>query len=330
MRYSGFEFDGRTVSKLGFGAMGFAGWFGPQDEGEAVRALHYALGSGVTFVDTARSYGESEAVVGRALRSWSGEAPIVATKVESLGSRRRWGMPVDVEQVFPRGQVRASAHRSLKELGVDRLDLLQMHLWWPTWGTEGYWADELRQLKAEGLVRHVGVSIPDHRSDLALGIVAGGLVESIQTIVNIFDPLALDALLPLCQERGVALIARCVLDEGGLTGAITADTTFPESDYRYGYFDDTVPRAGVPGEGRRTARTRAGVRAVAGGARAQVRHPAAGHHHRAHQHAPTRVRRGEHRRRRRARPARRGRRPAADPAPVHQELQQRHPLGLTR
>jgi methylglyoxal reductase len=243
MRYSGFEFDGRRVSKLGFGAMGFAGWFGPQDEGEAVRALHYALDSGVTFVDTARSYGESEAVVGRALRSWSGEAPIVATEVESLGTRRRWGMPVDVEQVFPRGQVRASAHRSLKELGVDRLDLLQMHLWWPTWGTEGYWADELRQLKAEGLVRHVGVSIPDHRSDLALGIVAGGLVESVQTIVNIFDPLALDALLPLCQERGVAVIARCVLDEGGLTGAITADTVFPEGDYRHGYFDDTVPRA---------------------------------------------------------------------------------------
>jgi aryl-alcohol dehydrogenase-like predicted oxidoreductase len=130
----------------------------------------------------------------------------------------------------------------LKELGTDRLDLLQMHLWWPTWGTEGYWVDELRQLKADGLVRHIGVSIPDHRSDLALGVVASGLVESVQTIVNIFDPLALDALVPLCQQRGVAVIARCVLDEGGLTGAITADTTFPEGDYRHGYFDDTVPR----------------------------------------------------------------------------------------
>jgi methylglyoxal reductase len=243
MRYSGFEFDGRTVSKLGFGAMGFAGWFGPQDEGEAVRALHYALDSGVTFVDTARSYGESEAVVGRALRSWSGEPPIVATKVESLGSRRRWGMPVDVEQVFPRGQVRASAHQSLKELGVDRLDLLQLHLWWPTWDTEGYWMDELQQLKTEGLVRHIGASIPDHRSDLALGLVTCGLIESIQTIINIFDPLALDALVPLCQQRGVAVIARCVLDEGGLTGTITEATTFAEGDYRHGYFDDTVPRS---------------------------------------------------------------------------------------
>lgn len=211
----------------------------------AKRSAHStgALDAGVTFVDTARAYGESEAVIGRALRSWSGEPPIVATKVESLGSRRRWGMPVDVELVFPRGQVRASAQRSLKELGTDRLDLLQLHLWWPTWGTDGYWMDELKQLKAEGLVRRVGVSIPDHRSDLALPLVASGLIESVQTIVNIFDPLALDALVPLCQQRGVAVIARCVLDEGGLTGAITESTTFPEDDYRHGYFDDAVPRS---------------------------------------------------------------------------------------
>ena len=202
MRYSDFAFDGRAVSKLGFGAMGFAGWFGPQDEGEAVRALHHALDAGVTFVDTARAYGQSEAVVGRALRAWSGRAADrgdqggVARHPPPLGhaGRRR-------DRSSRRGQVRASALRSLKELGVDRLDLLQMHLWWPTWGTDGYWVDELRQLKADGLVGHVGVSIPDHRSDLALGVVASGLVESVQTIVNIFDPLALDALVPLCRQR---------------------------------------------------------------------------------------------------------------------------------
>ncbi len=126
---------------------------------------------------------------------------------------------------------------------MDRLDLLQLHLWWPTLGIDGYWMDELQQLKTEGLVRHVGVSIPDHRSDMALGLVASGLIESVQTIFNISDPLALDALVPLCQQHGVAVIARCVLDEGGLTGAITADTPFPEADYRHGYFDDTVPRS---------------------------------------------------------------------------------------
>jgi methylglyoxal reductase len=243
MRFSDYQLAGRPVSKLGFGAMGFAGWFGPQDDGDRIRALHQALDAGVTFVDTARAHGQSEALIGKALQAWSGETPIVATKVESLGPRRRWGMPVDVETVFPRGQVLASAERSLKELGVERLDLLQLHLWWPTWGTDGYWMDELQQLKIDGLVTHVGVSIPDHRSDMALGLVTSGLIDSVQTVVNIFDPLALDALAPLCRQHGVALIARCVLDEGGLTGAITETTVFPEKDYRHGYFDATVPRS---------------------------------------------------------------------------------------
>lgn len=243
MHYSDVQMAETPVSKLGFGAMGFSHWFGTPDEAQGIAALHYALESGVTFIDTARAYGPSEALVGKALRTWSGNAPIVATKVETLGTRRRWGMPVDVETVFPRGQIRASAERSLKELGVPRLDLLQLHLWWPTWGTQGYWMDELAELKDDGVVSHVGVSLPDHRSDIALGLVTTGLIDSVQTIVNIFDPLALDALVPMCHQHGVAVLARCVLDEGGLTGAITADTEFPPGHYLDGYFDATVPRS---------------------------------------------------------------------------------------
>jgi methylglyoxal reductase len=243
VHYADLELAGRPVSKLGFGAMGFAGWFGPQDEQESIRALHYTLDQGITFIDTARAYGQSEAVVGKALRTWNGDRPIVATKVESLGSRRRWGIPVPVEDAFPPGQVTASAETSLSELGVDCLDLLQMHLWWPTWGTEGYWVDELQQLKADGKIRHIGVSIPDHRSDMAIGLVTSGLVDSIQTIINVFDPLALDALVPAAAANGVAILARCVLDEGGLTGTITETTEFAPDDYRYAYFDQTIPRA---------------------------------------------------------------------------------------
>ena len=109
MRFSDYRLAGRPVSKLGFGAMGFAGWFGPQDDRDCIKALHQALDAGVTFVDTARAYGQSEALIGKALQRWSVAAPIVATKVESLGSRRRWVRPVDVETVFPPGQLRASA-----------------------------------------------------------------------------------------------------------------------------------------------------------------------------------------------------------------------------
>ena len=242
MRYSDTRLAGRPVSKLGFGAMGFSHWFGTPDETEGITALHHALDSGVNFIDTARAYGPSETLVGKALRAWSGQQPIVATKVESLGPRRRWGMPVDVEEVFPRGHIRASAQTSLTELGADRLDVLQLHLWWPTWGVDGYWLDELSQLQHEGLVDRIGVSLPDHRSDLALALVSSGRVDSVQTIVNIFDPLALDALVPACREHGVGVIARCILDEGGLTGAITPATRFPAGHYLDGYFDATIPR----------------------------------------------------------------------------------------
>ena len=235
--------SGEAVSRLGFGAMGFAGWFGDQPESIHIAALHRALDLGINVIDTARAYGESERIVGAALREWRGPKPFLATKVERLGRRRGWAMPIPVEEAFPPGHVRKSAETSLKALGTDQVDLMQLHIWWPTWGISGYWMDELQALKDEGKARFVGVSIPDHRSDMALTIVESGLIDSVQTIVNIFDPLALENLAPVCVKNGVALIARCILDEGGLTGFLTPETTFAPDDYRAGYFDEVIPRA---------------------------------------------------------------------------------------
>jgi methylglyoxal reductase len=243
MRYTPFPRSGESISKVGFGAMGFAGWFGGDNETEWIDSLLYALDQGVTFIDTARAYGGSERIVGKALAQWSGNRPFVATKVEQLAGQVGWGTPVDPERAHPPGHIRASTLRSLKELGLDYLDLIQLHIWWPTWDVGGYWMDELQQIKQEGLVNHVGISIPDHRSDMALPLVESGLIDSVQTIINIFDPIALDNLVPACQKHDVAVIARCVLDEGGLTGTLSADTVFDENDFRHGYFDDIVPRS---------------------------------------------------------------------------------------
>lgn len=243
MRYSSFPKSGEAISRLGFGAMGFAGWFGEQTDGANIDALHRALDGGVNFIDTARAYGDSERIVGAALRSWHGARPFVATKIECFGSPRRWVMPLPVETVFPKGQVRASCEASLRALGGDAVDLIQLHVYWAAWGLSGYWMDELQALKDEGKARFIGVSIPDHRSDMALGIVDSGLVDSVQTIVNIFDPLALENLAPACRANDVALIARCVLDEGGLTGFLRPDTVFRPGDYREAYFDEIIPRA---------------------------------------------------------------------------------------
>jgi aryl-alcohol dehydrogenase-like predicted oxidoreductase len=233
----------RQVSRLGFGAMGFAGWFGSQPEADHIRALHYALDQGVNFIDTARAYGESEAILGRGLKQWSGPPPFVATKVEGLAVGPQWSTVVPIDRSLPKGQVTASCEASLRALGLDVIDCLQLHAYWPTWGVEGYWLDELRALKETGKVRAIGISVPDHRSDMVLPIVISGVIDSVQTVINIFDPIALENLVPLCQKHDVAVIARCILDGGGLTGFLTPETTFPPGDFRHGYFDDTVPRA---------------------------------------------------------------------------------------
>jgi aryl-alcohol dehydrogenase-like predicted oxidoreductase len=242
MQLAKFARSEREVSRLGFGAMGLCGCFEQADEGELVGSVLHSLERGVTFIDTARGYGQSEAILGKALENWRGARPFIATKVESLGpDNTRWAVPPDVSTTFPKGQVRKNAETSLRLLGVEQLDLLQLHVYWPNWGVSGYWMDELQALKEEGKVGLVGVSAPDHRHDVVLPLVLSGLIDSVQTIVNVFDPLALDSLVPLCHERGIAIIARCILDEGGLSGFLTEATTFEPSDFRKSFFE-SVPR----------------------------------------------------------------------------------------
>jgi aryl-alcohol dehydrogenase-like predicted oxidoreductase len=242
MRYRTFPATGDELSVLGFGAMGFAGWFGAVDDREAIRAMHAALDLGVNVVDTARAYGRSEEVVGAALRSWRGEQPFVATKIEARGPKHQFAIPPGVDEAFPKGWVTESCETSLRELRLEQVDLMQLHLYWPTWGREGYWMDELQELKQGGKVRSVGISVPDHRHDMVIPLVESGLVDSVQTILNVFASECLDTLIPICAANDVAVIARCILDEGGLTGALTEDVEFPPGDFRHGYFDWTVPR----------------------------------------------------------------------------------------
>lgn len=225
------------VSRLGYGGFGLAGVFEQVDADAAVRSVLLALELGVDVIDVARAYGPAESLTGQALRRWSGPPPVIATKVESLGPRSRWGIPPNIDEVFPPGHVTASTHASLRELGVDHIDLQQLHLYWPNWGTEGYWLDELVELRDAGLVGAIGVSLPDQRHDVGLPLVMAGAIDSVQTVINIFDPTALDCLVPASRDHEVAVIARCVLDEGGLSGFLAPDTAFADGDYRAGYFD---------------------------------------------------------------------------------------------
>jgi methylglyoxal reductase len=238
MKYNVFGKSGKQVSRLGYGAMGLGGVFGQYEEKDLVRSVIHSLEKGVNFIDTARNYGESERIVGLALREWNGEMPFIASKIQSKGPGNiGWGMPIPVETAYPKGWLRASTEISLQQLGVETIDLMQLHQYWPQWDRAEYWLEELEQLKQEGKIRAIGISLPDQRHDIALPLIQSGRIDSIQTVFNIFDPLPLDCLIPFCQQNNVAVIARCILDEGGLTGFLTEDTQFEEDDFRKSYFE---------------------------------------------------------------------------------------------
>ncbi|MFP3989701.1 aldo/keto reductase [Streptomyces sp. E11-3] len=234
---------GPEVSEIGYGAWGIGqnSWKGSTED-ESVRALHRAIELGVNFIDTARGYGQSERIVGRALRELGGGAEVrVATKVPPRIKLGYDDHAVHPDEAFSAAHIRESLETSLAELGRDHVDVLQFHMWFDTWTDRGEWRETVEALKAEGKIRLFGISVNDHQPDNALALVRSGAVDTVQVIYNIFDQEPADALLPACQEHGVGVIGRVALDEGGLTGQITAGTTFPEGDWRHRYFRGDRP-----------------------------------------------------------------------------------------
>ncbi|MFC0844412.1 aldo/keto reductase [Streptomyces noboritoensis] len=242
MRYRELGRSGLSVSEIGYGAWGIgaSGWVGASED-ESVRALHRAIDLGVNFIDTARGYGESERIVGQVVRERAGDQVLVATKVPP--KNRIWPAPdgLDPAEAFPGAHIRASLETSLRASGLEHFDVLQFHVWNDEWVGRGDWLETIAELKREGKIRLFGVSINDHRPDTALALVRSGAVDSVQVIYNIFDQSPADELLPACEEHGVGVIVRVALDEGGLTGRITAGTTFPEGDFRSRYFRGDRP-----------------------------------------------------------------------------------------
>ncbi len=226
------------VSEIGYGAWGLGGiqWKGSSDE-EGVRAVHRAIELGLNFIDTALAYGEghSERLVGRIVREAPG--PIfVATKVPPNNLLWPARAGVGIDQVFPYDYILRSTEKSLRNLGLDTIDLQQLHVWNPAWIDRDEWKRAFEDLKRSGKVRAVGVSINDHQPDSALALVRTGLVDTVQVIYNIFDQSPEERLFPLCRELNVGVLARVPLDEGSLTGAIGENTVFEPGEFRAEYF----------------------------------------------------------------------------------------------
>ena len=228
---------GLEVSELGYGAWGISQveWIGADDD-ESLRALRRSIELGVDFVDTALAYGDghSEALVGQVVR----ESPHV--RVASKVPPKNWEWParagVPVEDVYPGDWIVECTERSLRNLGLDTIDLHQLHVWTPGWAGRGDWLEAVERLKAEGKIRFFGVSLNDHAAADARPLLEAGVVDALQVIYNAFDQSAEDELLPAALAANVGVLARVPLDEGGLTGKITPDTTFPDGDFRNGYF----------------------------------------------------------------------------------------------
>ncbi len=245
MHYRTLGRTGLRVSEIGYGAWGIgkSGWVGADDD-ESLRALQRAIDLGLTFIDTALGYGDghSERLVGQVVRAHS--QPIyVATKIPPKNGQwpARTGVPAS--EAFPRDHVIACTEQSLRNLGLDAIDVQQFHVWSDEWVGHGDWLEAVQRLKEQGKIRFFGISINDHQPDNALKLLDTGVVDTVQVIYNIFDQSPEDHLLPACQRHNVGVIVRVPLDEGGLTGKVTPETAFPEGDFRASYFAGERKRA---------------------------------------------------------------------------------------
>ncbi len=238
MRYRKLGRTNYDVSEMGYGAWGIGGkqWLGGSDD-ESLKALRRAIDLGVNLIDTALAYGEghSEQLVGQVVRE-TGHKIYVATKVppKNLLWPARRGIGID--HVFPYPYIMQCAEQSLRHLGTDSIDLLQLHVWNPEWIDADDWRRAFGELKRSGKARAVGISINDHEPESALDLIRTGLIDTVQVIYNVFDQTPERELFPLCQKENIGVLARVPLDEGSLTGNIDEKTKFPPGDFREFYF----------------------------------------------------------------------------------------------
>jgi aryl-alcohol dehydrogenase-like predicted oxidoreductase len=237
MQYRRFGRLGWEVSEIGAGMWGMVAWAGA-DEARAAEALDEAVRLGCNFFDTAWAYaaGRSERLLGDLVRRHAGRRLYTASKIppknQEWPSRR--GVPLD--EVFPPDHIREYAEKTLENLALPRVDLLQFHVWEDAWARDERWQRAMDDLKREGLVGGVGVSVNRWEPWNVLETLRTGLVDAVQVIYNVFDQAPEDELFPLCSELDVAVIARVPFDEGSLTGNLTKETTWPEGDWRNLYF----------------------------------------------------------------------------------------------
>ncbi|HUZ56646.1 MAG TPA: aldo/keto reductase [Streptosporangiaceae bacterium] len=223
---------GMEITRVGFGAwaIGGGGWefgWGPQQDEESIAAIHRAMELGINWVDTAAAYGfgRSERVVGRAIAGLS-ERPYVFTKASLLDDGTG-----HVRHSLKRDSVLREAEASLQRLGVEAIDLYQIHWPDPEQDIEEGWS-ALAELKEQGLVRHIGVSNFDVGQLRRIQSITPA--ETLQPPYSLVERAAEGEILPFAERAGIGVIVYSPMGSGLLTGAMTRERIeqLPADDWR--------------------------------------------------------------------------------------------------
>lgn len=249
MQYRRFGRTGWQISEVGFGMWAMGEWTA-ESATRLYQSLERAVALGCNFFDTAYGYGwgKSEKLLGRLVRAHPDTKLFVATKLPPKNQKWPSRPHYALDDTFPPDHIIEFTERSLENLGLDSIDLMQFHVWEDAWAGDQRWRRAVTDLKRQGLVKAFGISVNRWEPNNGLEALRCGMLDAVQVVYNIFDQAPEDRLFPLCQELDIAVIARVPFDEGTLTGKVTKNTVFAEDDWRSTYFvpgllEEAVARA---------------------------------------------------------------------------------------
>jgi aryl-alcohol dehydrogenase-like predicted oxidoreductase len=252
---------GIEVGEIGIGTWELSGdvW-GPTDDDTSLAAIRAGLDAGANLIDTAADYGSGhvEELVGRLLDRdrIRRDDVVIATKVRPENGRFAPPPEVPIAALFPPSWIRRECEGSLRRLGCDHVDVLFLHTWSRSWGHEDEWFAVMSELKAEGKIRAIGISVPDEGVADANVPVARGQVDVVQCVYSVFQQEPEVSLFPLARKFGVGVVARSPFSSGALVQQWKVGMRFPDGDWRAtwpldvqaGWLENQVRMAGLVDE----------------------------------------------------------------------------------
>lgn len=205
---------------------------------QSAKSLDLAVENGVTSFDTAWGYGEghSEELLGDLVKRHLSKKLYTASKIPPKNFKWPAKPEYSFEESYPTSHIIEYTEKTLKNLKLEQLDLMQFHTWDESWSHREEWQRAVEDLKRSGKIAAMGISMNRWEPENGIEALKTGKIDVVQVIYNIFDQTPEDVLFPLCDALNIGVIARVPFDEGTLTGNITTETTFPEGDWRGTYF----------------------------------------------------------------------------------------------